>query len=137
VETLTAGVFVAGAAHAPKDIPDTVAQASAAASKALELLARPALQREPTVARVQEVLCNGCFDCQRVCPYGAVEPADVRDRDGRLLKRVARINPAVCEGCGACAVACRPQAIELAGYDHEQLFAQLEALLLEPEAAEV
>jgi heterodisulfide reductase subunit A len=137
VETLTAGVFVAGAAQAPKDIPDTVAQASAAASKALELLARPALHREPTVARVNEVLCQGCFDCQRVCPYGAVEPAEVRDREGRTLKWVARINPAVCEGCGACAVACRPQAIELAGYDHEQLFAQLEALLLEPEAAGV
>ncbi len=128
VETLTAGVYVAGAAQAPKDIPDTVAQASAAASKALELLARPALAREPTVAQVDEAACNACFDCQRVCPYGAVERAERRDREGRLLRVVARINPAMCEGCGACLVACRPQAIDLAGQSHEQLFAQLEAL---------
>ena len=129
VETLTAGVFLAGAAHAPKDIPDTVAQASAAASKALELLSRPALQREPTIAQVNEAACNACFDCQRVCAYGAVERKEIRGRDGRLLRVVARINPAMCEGCGACVVACRPQAIDLSGYSNEQVFAQLEALV--------
>ena len=130
VETLTAGVFVAGAAQAPKDIPDTVAQASAAASKALELLSRPALLREPTVAQVNEATCNGCFDCQRVCPYLAVERKEIRDREGKVVLRlVARINPAMCEGCGACVVACRPQAIDLSGYSNEQVFAQLEALV--------
>jgi heterodisulfide reductase subunit A len=128
VETLTAGVFVAGAAQAPKDIPDTVAQASAAASKALELLSHPALAREPTVAQVYEAACNGCFDCQRVCPYLAVERKEIRDRAGKVLRVVARINPAMCEGCGACLVACRPQAIDLSGYSNEQVFAQLEAL---------
>ncbi len=129
VETLTAGVFVAGAAHAPKDIPDTVAQASAAASKALELLSRPALQREPTVAQVNEAICNACFDCQRVCPYLAIERKAIRDREGHVVREVARVNPATCEGCGACVVACRPQAIDLSGYDNEQAFAQLEALV--------
>lgn len=128
VETLSAGVFVAGAAHAPKDIPDTVAQASAAASKALELLSRPALQREPTVAQINEALCNACFDCQRVCPYLAVERKEIRDREGKVLRVVARVNAAMCEGCGACVVACRPQAIDLSGYSNEQVFAQLEAL---------
>jgi len=128
VETLTAGVFVAGAAQAPKDIPDTVAQASAAASKALELLSRPALSREPTVAEVNEAVCNACFDCQRVCPYLAVERKEIRDRAGKLVRVVARVNPAMCEGCGACLVACRPQAIDLSGYSNEQVFAQLEAL---------
>jgi heterodisulfide reductase subunit A len=128
VETLTAGVFVAGAAQAPKDIPDTVAQASAAASKALEILSRPALPREPAVAQVQEAACSGCFDCQRVCPYLAIERKEIRSRDGALLRTVARINPAMCEGCGACVVACRPQAIDLAGYSNEQVFAQIEAL---------
>jgi heterodisulfide reductase subunit A len=131
VETLTAGVFVAGAAQAPKDIPDTVAQASAAASKALELLTRPVLQREPTVSQVDEAICNACFDCQRICPYGAIERKEIRDRQGALVRSVARVNPAMCEGCGACVVQCRPQAIDLSGYNNEQVFAQLEALLPE------
>lgn len=131
VETLTAGVFVAGSAQAPKDIPDTVAQASASASKVLELLSKPVLQREPTVAQVNEAACNACFDCQRVCPYGAIERKDLRDRQGSVVRSVARINPAMCEGCGACVVACRPQAIDLSGYSNEQVFAQLEALVPE------
>ena len=129
VETLTAGIFVVGAAQAPKDIPDTVAQASAAASKALELLSRPVLQREPTVAQVNETMCNACFDCQRVCPYLAIERKEISDRQGRPVKVIARVNPAMCEGCGACVVACRPQAIELSGYANEQVFAQLQALV--------
>jgi heterodisulfide reductase subunit A2 len=131
VETLTAGVFLAGAAQAPKDIPDTVAQASAAASKALALLSRPMLQREPTVSQVNEAVCNACFDCQRICPYGAIERKDIRDRQGNLVRHVARVNPAMCEGCGACVVACRPQAMDLSGFNNEQVFAQLEALLPE------
>ena len=129
VETLTAGVFVAGAAKAPSDIPDTVAQASAAASKALALLSQPTLQRDPTVAQVNEAVCNACLECERVCPYRAVERKEIRDRAGNLMRVVMNINPAMCEGCGACVVACRPQAIDLAGYNNEQVFAQLEALV--------
>jgi heterodisulfide reductase subunit A len=128
VNTFTDGIFLAGCCQGPKDIPDTVAQASAAAAKALELLSRPALSREPTVAEVNEAICNACFDCQRVCPYLAVERKEIRDRGGKLVRVVARVNPAMCEGCGACLVACRPQAIDLAGYSNEQVFAQLEAL---------
>ncbi len=129
VETLTAGVFVAGSAQAPKDIPDTVAQASAAASKVLQLLSQASLQREPTVAQVNELFCNACYECQRVCPYLAVERKEIRDRQGKLVRMTARVNPAMCEGCGACVVACRPQAIDLSGYNNEQVFAQLEALV--------
>jgi heterodisulfide reductase subunit A len=132
VETLTAGVFVAGAAQSPKDIPDTVAQASAAASKALQLLSQEQFQRDPTVAQVNEAYCIACFECQRVCPYLAVERKEIRDRQGALLKMVARVNPAMCEGCGACLVACRPQAMDLAGFTNEQVFAQIEALVGEP-----
>jgi heterodisulfide reductase subunit A len=131
VETLSAGVFVAGTAKAPGDIPDTVAQASAAASKALELLSKPTLQRDPTTARVNETVCNACFDCTRVCPYGAIEKKEIRNRAGNLERMVVRVNPAMCEGCGACVVACRPQAIDLAGFSNEQVFAQLEALVPE------
>ena len=88
VETNTAGVFVAGACQAPRDIPDSVAMASAAASKALGLLSREELEREPTVALVDERVCAGCFHCERVCAYGAVERQEVRDRQGRVVKVV-------------------------------------------------
>jgi len=137
VETLTAGVFVAGAAKAPVDIPDAVAQASAAASKVLELLSRPTLQRDPSVAQVNDSLCNACYECERVCAYGAIERTEIRNRAGALERMVMRVNPAMCEGCGACLVACRPQAIDLAGFTNEQVFAQLEALTpdLEPVVA--
>jgi heterodisulfide reductase subunit A2 len=136
VETLTAGVYVAGAAQAPKDIPDTVAQASAAASKALQLLSQATMQRDPTVAQVNESYCISCYECQRVCPYLAVERKEIRDRQGNLLRTVAHVNPAMCEGCGACVVACRPQAMDLAGFSNEQVFAQIEALIPELVGAE-
>ena len=136
VETLTAGVFVAGSAQSPKDIPDTVAQASAAASKVLQLLSQEKLQREPTVAQVNETYCIACYECQRVCPYLAVERKEIRDRQGNLLRMVAQVNPAMCEGCGACVVACRPQAMDLAGFNNEQVFAQIEALIPELVGAE-
>jgi heterodisulfide reductase subunit A len=129
VETLTAGIFITGAAHGPKDIPDTVAQASAAASKALELLSKTRLQREPTIARVDEAVCMACFECVRICPYQAVEKREIRTRDGRLLRMVARVNPAMCEGCGACAGACRSSAMDVQGYSDSQIFAQLTALM--------
>jgi heterodisulfide reductase subunit A2 len=132
-ETLTAGLFLAGSAQSPKDIPDTVAQASAAAAKALELLSRPVYEREPTVASVNEATCIGCFDCEKVCPYGAIERKDVRTRDGALLRRVAQVNPAMCEGCGVCTGACRVRSIDVLGFDDEQVFAQLTALAREQE----
>jgi heterodisulfide reductase subunit A len=128
VETLTAGIYLAGAAQAPKDIPDTVAQASAAAAKGMELLSHDALERDPTTARVNQPACAGCFECLQVCPYGAIERQEVRDRQGNLLRMVAWSNPAMCEGCGLCAVTCRGGFIDVAGYSDEQVFAQLGAL---------
>lgn len=127
-ETVTAGVFLAGSAQSPKDIPDSVTQASAAASKALALLSRPVLHREPTVARVDEATCNGCFDCETVCPYGAIEHKEIRSRGGDLLRTVALVNEAMCEGCGACTASCRVRSIDVRGFDDEQVFAQLAAL---------
>jgi heterodisulfide reductase subunit A len=128
VETLTAGVFLAGAAQFPKDIPDTVAQASAAASKVLEMLSRPVLHREPTVARVNEAVCVGCFECVRVCPYGAVEQKEIKDREDNLVKMVAGVIEGLCEGCGACTAACRVRSIDVDGFNDEQVFAQLGAM---------
>jgi heterodisulfide reductase subunit A len=128
VETLTAGIYLAGAAQAPKDIPDTVSQASAAASKGLELLSQPVLLRDPTTAEVNEAACASCFECVQVCPYGAIEHKELRDRDGEVTRVVAYINKAVCEGCGACAVACRGSNIDLLGCSEDQVFAQLAAI---------
>ncbi len=134
VETLTAGIFLAGTAQAPKDIPDTVSQASAAASKGLELLSKEHLERDPSTARVAENLCEGCFECLQVCPYRAIERREIRNAEGALLGEVAWSNPAVCEGCGLCAVTCRGGNIDLDGSSDEQLFAQLGALGPPPEA---
>ena len=128
VETLTAGIFLAGAAQAPKDIPDTVSQASAAASKGMELLSHEFLERDPSTASINQTACAGCFECFQVCPYGAIEKQDVLDRDGNVVRMVAWSNPAMCEGCGLCAVTCRGGFIDVAGYNDEQVFAQLGAL---------
>lgn len=128
VETLTAGIFLAGTAQAPKDIPDTVSQASAAASKGMELLSQELLQRDPSNAHINDSLCAGCFECLAVCPYGAIERQEILDSEGVLVREVAWSNPAVCEGCGLCTVTCRGSYIDLDGYSDEQVFAQLGAL---------
>ena len=128
VETLTAGLYLAGAAQAPKDIPETVAQASAAASKVQALFSRDELQREPVVAHVNELTCEGCFDCEQACPYGAIERKEIRDREGNLLRLVSSVNQGLCEGCGACIVACRNHSIELEGFTDEQIHGEIVAL---------
>jgi heterodisulfide reductase subunit A len=136
VETLTAGVFLAGMVQGPKDIPATVSQASAAASKALELLSQETLKRDPTTAHINDTYCMGCFECLQVCPYQAIERREIRDRNGNLVRLVAWSNPAMCEGCGLCAVACRSGCIDIEGYTDEQIFAQLAALAPLPEELE-
>jgi len=128
VETLTAGIYLAGSAQGPKDIPEAVCQASAAASKTMELLSQPELLRDPTTAQVDDAHCMGCFECLEVCPYGAIERQEIPDRGGRVMRVVAHVNPAVCEGCGVCTVTCRNGNIDLQGCSDEQIFAQLGAL---------
>jgi heterodisulfide reductase subunit A len=121
VESLTAGIFLAGAAQFPKDIRETVAQGSAAASKVLQLFAQQELVAEPTVASVDEALCVGCERCVPACPYDA--------RVKHPWKGVATVNAALCQGCGACAAACPNKATVMRNLDPEQMLAVLEALL--------
>ncbi len=134
VEMNTAGIFVAGACQAPKDIPETVAQASGAASKVIGLFSRERLSREPIVARVNRTAppvyssCVGCFLCESACPYQAIEREEIRARDGRLLMTVARINEGVCQGCGTCVALCRSKSIDLDGFSHDQVYAELLAV---------
>ena len=109
VESPTAGIFLSGACQGPKDIPETVAQAGAAASKVIGLLVKDHLTCNPCVAESNELMCNGCSACEKVCPYGAISYIDKEFRGPNrttLLRRVAQVNPAVCQGCGACTVAC-------------------------------
>ncbi len=128
VECATAGIYLAGACQGPKDIPDTVSQASAAAAKVMTLFAKDKLEREPIVARVKDAGCVGCFYCKKVCPYGAVEEKEIRDRQGNLIKVVAYVNPGVCGGCGTCQATCPSKSVELDGYTDEQIVAMIEAL---------
>jgi heterodisulfide reductase subunit A len=135
VETNTAGIFLAGACQGPKDIPETVAQASAAAAKALGLFANSELQRDPVVARVNRQppplfsTCIGCFTCAAACPYKAIEREEIRDRQGVVIKRVARVNRGLCQGCGTCVTLCRSKSIDLDGFTDEEVFSALEALM--------
>jgi len=86
------------------------------------------LEREPTIAVVNEDTCVACFFCKRICPYSAVEEKEIKDRDGNLIKLVSHVNEGLCQGCGLCVVACPSKSIELLGFTDEQLFAEINAL---------
>ncbi len=131
VESPTAGVFLSGACQGPKDIPETVAQAGAAASKVIGLLVKDHLTCNPCVAKSDEMMCNGCSNCEKVCPYGAISYADKEFRGPNrttLIRRVASVNPAVCQGCGACTVACPSGAMDLQGFSNSQIMAEVDAI---------
>jgi len=129
VETNAAGVYVCGACQGPKDIPESVAQATAAAGKVLVMFSRRQLAREPEVAGVDETNCAACFACARACPYGAIQRAEIRDRKGQLVKRTARVNPGLCMGCGTCVAVCPSKSADLAGFSEQQIYAMVESLV--------
>lgn len=118
VEALTAGIFLAGAAQGPKDIPEAVAQASAAAAKVVALLSAEKLAHAPEVAEVQEELCSGCGICAPQCPYGAI-----------TVDEVAHVNEVLCEGCGTCAAACPSGAMTFRNMEDEQVLRMVQAAL--------
>jgi heterodisulfide reductase subunit A len=118
VETLTAGIYLAGTAQAPRDITDTISSASGAASKVLSLFSRKELLHEPEIAHVDEEVCSGCGLCVSICAYKAPE-LDPK-------KRVARVNEALCEGCGACASLCPSGAMQHKNFSNRQFFEMIE-----------
>ncbi len=130
VESPTAGVFLSGVCQGPKDIPETVAQASAAASKVIGLLSKDKLLSNPCVAGPDEMLCNGCSTCEKVCPYGAISyvEKEYRIAGKTQVRRVAQVNPAICQGCGACTVACPSGAMDLKGFSTKQIMAEVDAI---------
>jgi len=135
VETNTAGVFLAGACQSPKDIPESVGQASGTAAKVAALFSMDELTREPVVAVVNRTApplystCVGCFLCQSACPYQAIEREEIKNRNGQVVKTIAKVNPGLCQGCGTCVAFCRSKSIDLQGYTHEQVYAEVMELL--------
>jgi heterodisulfide reductase subunit A len=129
VETNTAGVYICGAAQAPKDIPESVAQASAAASKVQITLAASELTREPEIAHINETTCAACFRCYEACPYHAIEKAEVRNRKGELVKRTARVNVGLCMGCGTCVSVCPSKSADIEGFTEQETYAMIESLI--------
>ncbi|MEO0005706.1 MAG: 4Fe-4S dicluster domain-containing protein, partial [candidate division WOR-3 bacterium] len=113
VETLTAGFFLAGCGQGPKDIPETVAQASGAAAKVLAMFGTTELYHEPVIAEVDEEICVGCGNCERTCAYEAVRVDKKR--------RKAVVQAVMCEGCGACSVSCPAGAINLKNFAKKAL----------------
>lgn len=121
VETQTDGIFLAGAASGPRDIPESVAQGSAAAAKALGLFSKNEITIEPLVAYVSEESCSGCGICQLVCPYSAIKVDPVAG--------VATVNQTLCKGCGTCSAVCSAGAVQLKGFRKEQILSMVEAAL--------
>jgi heterodisulfide reductase subunit A len=121
VETLTAGVFLAGAGQGPKDIPETVAQASGAAGKVLQLFSFDEMTRSPMVAVVEEDLCSACGACVAACPYQA--------RELHSVLEFAIVNPALCQNCGACVVVCPNKASQVYNWRPSQILAMVDEVL--------
>jgi heterodisulfide reductase subunit A len=127
VECLTAGVYLAGACQYPKDIPDTVAQASGAAAKVAGLFANEYLMSEACIAEVNENVCAGCLACKQVCPFKAIDSVTVVDRRTKQERVVAKVNEGMCHGCGTCTATCRSGSVRLRGFTDDQILSQIEA----------
>ncbi|MGD8446713.1 MAG: FAD-dependent oxidoreductase, partial [Desulfobacterales bacterium] len=119
-EFATDGVFLCGLAHYPKPIDESVAQGRAAASRAITLLAQKTIHTSGMVAETAPAMCSQCGVCVSVCPYAAPFLAEEGPWTGR-----AQINPVLCKGCGLCVASCRSGAIQLKGFDNDQIFSQI------------
>jgi heterodisulfide reductase subunit A len=122
VATRTDGIYVAGCCQGPKDIPDTVSQASAAAAKVLAVITKGKVELEASTAVIDEELCSGCRICNLLCPYSAISFDDE--------KKVSNINEALCKGCGTCVAACPSGAITHRHFTTEEVMAEIEGVLV-------
>jgi len=123
VETQTAGIFLAGICQGPKDIPETVASASATAAKVLGILSKDHIESLAMTTTVNETKCSGCFFCLQVCPYKAIEKKELENGE-----MVSTIKEELCQGCGACVAACRGGALDLKGFDNNMLLTETMSL---------
>ena len=121
VATMTEGVYIAGACHGHKDIPDSVAQGAAAAARVQGLITKGTVMIEPVVASICADNCSGCRICNNLCPFNAI--------DFLTDDKVSKVNPALCKGCGTCVAACPAGAISGAHFSNDQVGAEIEGLL--------
>ena len=122
VATMTEGIYIAGCAQGPKDIPASVAQGAAAAARVLGKIEQKEVALEPIRASVIEEKCSGCRICNDLCPFNAITFHEDT--------MVSEINPALCQGCGTCVAACPAGAIYGTGFSNDQVMAQIEGLLM-------
>jgi heterodisulfide reductase subunit A-like polyferredoxin len=132
VDVATEGFFLAGMAHYPKTIEETIVQAQAAAARAARLLSRPALTVGGSVAQVDAAKCVGCLTCVRVCPFDVPQVVTTATGVGGI-HGAAYIEPTICRGCGSCVAECPAKAIRLAHYADEQIVVKIESLMAETE----
>jgi len=126
VETAKAGIYLAGCAQAPKDIPETVSQASACAAKVCGLFSGDTLKKDPMITKIQKEYCSGCLNCINACPYGAIVTEEIPLGHGsKEMRTVAYINEGVCQGCGSCVAVCRSAAPVLSGFTDPQLIGEV------------
>jgi heterodisulfide reductase subunit A len=121
----TSGVYMCGAAHYPKNLVDSIAQAEGAASRAAIPIAQEKMKGEGIVAEVNDELCRGCGLCEEACAYSAIEMKPHPKDPSRML---AEVNRALCKGCGSCAAACLSSAIEQKGYKSKEINVMIAAL---------
>lgn len=121
VATTTDGIYIAGACQAPKDIPDSVAQARAAAARIMARIAHGTIEIDAVYAEIDAEKCSGCRMCNALCPYAAIEFDEETHR--------SFVRSALCKACGACVAACPSSAIKARGFTDEQIFAQIEGVL--------
>jgi len=121
VSTHVDGIFLAGCCQGPKDIPDTVAQASAAAAEVISMASKGEIEVEPTTAWIDPELCAGCKLCIEICSYSAIDFLDT--------KGISMVNEALCKGCGACTAICPSKAARQNHFTQNQVLAEMEGLL--------
>lgn len=121
VATFTDGIYIAGCCQGPKDIPDSIAQAGAAAGEALSLIDKGYIEQEPNTAYIEDADCSGCKSCIPLCPYSAIQ------FDSNRLK--AMINATLCKGCGTCVAACPSGSIHQNLFEDEEIFSEIEGIL--------
>ncbi len=128
VDFATEGIFLAGLAHSPKSIEESISQANAAVARALTYLSKKEIETIGTISEVDERKCIGCGLCESVCPYKAIEILTKRTIVGE--KQVAQINRVLCKGCGACTASCRSGSIDLKGFTNAEVVAQIVELAI-------
>ena len=134
VEFATEGIFLAGMAHYPKPIEESIAQAKAAASRAAVALSKDSLTVEGIVSFIETTMCRGCGECEKACPFNAIilEPVQQSNEDEFEKEdkgKIAYVQAALCKGCGACSVACPTGAASIHNYDDQIVLTMIESAL--------